>query len=45
MEKVFLDQVQLRSSSNPHPKFDLARVLTHDLQIMTVDFMSLRRLL
>ena len=28
-----------------HPKFDLTGVQTHDLQIMTVHFMSLRRLL
>ena len=28
-----------------HPKFDLTGLRTHDLQIMTVYFMSLRRLL
>ena len=31
--------------STTHPKFDLTGVQTHDLQIMTVHFMSLRRLL
>ena len=28
-----------------HPKFDLTGVRTHDLQLMTVHLMSLRRLL
>ena len=28
-----------------HPKFDMVVVQTHDLQIMTVHLMSLRRLL
>ena len=31
--------------STMHPKFDTTGVRTHDLQIMTVHFMSLRRLL
>ena len=31
--------------STTHPKFDPTGVRTHDLQIMTVYFMSLRRLL
>ena len=31
--------------STTHPKFDPTRVRSHDLQIMTVHFMSLRRLL
>ena len=31
--------------STTHPKFDLIGVRTHDLQIMTVHLMSLRRLL
>ena len=31
--------------STTHPKFNLTGVRTHDLQIMTVHFMSLRRLL
>ena len=31
--------------STTHPKFDPTGIQTHDLQIMTVHFMSLRRLL
>ena len=31
--------------STTHPKFDPTGIRTHDLQIMTVHFMSLRRLL
>ena len=41
---MFFLQVQ-QNRSTTHPKFDLTRVQTHDLQIMTVHFMSLRRLL
>ena len=33
------------SSNCEDPKFDPTGVRTHDLQIMTVQFMSLRRLL
>ena len=40
MLKIFLDQVR-EDKSTMHPKFDLTRVQTHDLQIMTVHFMSL----
>ena len=32
-------------ASTTHPRFDLTGVRTHDLQIMTVHFMSLRHLL
>ena len=43
---IFLVQVRLRTVlSTMHPKFDLTGVQTHDLQIITVQFMSLRRLL
>ena len=41
---VFLDQAGIRQKYYV-PKFDLTRVRTHGLQIMTVYFMSLRRLL
>ena len=34
-----------RDRSTTHPKFDPTEVQTHDLQIMTIHFMSLRRLL
>ena len=40
---IFLVQVRLKTKYYA-PKFDPAGVQTHDLQIMTVDFMSLRRL-
>ena len=35
----------IQGRSTMHPKFDLSGVRTHDLQIMTVHFMSLRLLL
>ena len=40
---VFFVQVRLRTSTT-HPKFDPTRVRTHDLHIMTIQLMSLRRL-
>ena len=36
-----LIQVRLRTSTK-HPKFDLTRIRTHDLQIMAVHFISLK---
>ena len=41
---IFLDQVW-QDTSTTHPKFDPTGVRTYDLQIMTVHFMSMRRLL
>ena len=40
---IFLDQVRLRTDVLHTLKFDWAGVQTHDLQIMTVHFMSLTR--
>ena len=40
-----LVQVRLRTEILSTPKFDLTTVQNHDLQIMTVHCMSLRRLL
>ena len=42
---LFLVQIQLKIEVLMHPKFNPTWVRTHDLQIITVHFMSLRCLL
>ena len=44
-EKLLQSMEKSAKVISTHLKFDPTRVRTHDLQIMTVHFMSLRRLL